>query len=179
MTLRRVLTSAVMLALAVPAFSGAAASASPETEQVNVTAPLTTAAAIRPLAGSAKYLAYLVQVQPNPRATVLKVRDVHGTTVDYGVSQYRTFALAGKMLTGTVHGADRLGFSVRSIGWWNLKTHTTGRLAIPKDHEYLGAAPDGVLLSSANGTVTRMTLAGKVTHLGTLPAAPDRVRTSD
>ena len=37
-----------------------------------------------------------------------------------------------------------------------------------------------MLLSSANGTVTRMTLAGKVTHLGKLPAEPDpRTRTSD
>ncbi len=177
MTFRRVLTSAVMLALAVTAFSGAAASARPKTQQVNVTQPLTDAAAILPVAGSAKYLAYLVR--PTPRATVLKVRDVHGKTIDYGVTRDQGFELAGNMLTGTWREPG-LTNSFHSIRWWNLKTHKTGRLAIPKGRFYLGAAPDGVLLSSANGTGTRMTLAGKVTHLGKLPGEPDpRTRTSD
>jgi hypothetical protein len=175
MTVRRVLISAVALALAAPAFSGAAASAGADTKQVNVTQPFTIAAAIRPVAGSAKYLAYLVR--PTPRAKVLKVRDVHGKTIDYGVTRYHTFSLAGTMLTGSVRYTGTLS-GTRGIGWWNLETHKTGRLAIPKDRFYLGAAPDGVLLISANGTVTRMTLAGKVTHLGRFHSVGNP-RTSD
>jgi hypothetical protein len=181
-TLRRLAVTALTLAVVVPTLGGTAvAGHSGKTKQVNATGEGPKVAVQYPVAGSERYLAY---IETPPSSNVQPIHDLQvlsasGKTTDYGQTPDKSFSLAPPMLTSSGRDGRSVMYSP-SVGWWNLATGHSGRLLIPKDHRYLGAAPNGILLlrTRAPVVIQRMSVAGKLTSLGSGPST-DRAYVSD
>jgi hypothetical protein len=175
MTFRRFAIAGFTLAIVVPTLGGTAmAGHSGKTKQVNATGQGPKTAFQYPVAGSKRYLAY---IEAPPTSTVQLIHDLHvrtagGKTTDYGQTYDKTFSLAPPMLTSSGRDGRRTLYSP-TVGWWDLSTGHSGRLSIPKDHRYLGAAPNGILLlrTRAPIVIQRLSLGGKLTTLGDGPSS--------